>query len=129
MSSMTSDYLSGWEKFMVNVKWLFVLVVLSTISLEADAVEPAKNEGWTQKQFIITFWCPPPATDPVLAAVAAEHYNLTWVRVDGLDVAAKHKLSAMLTSEGEAKGSGLIVLVGPCATDTSVSKHPTCAVA
>ncbi len=84
---------------MVNVKWLCVPVVLSTISLLADAAEPAKSEGWTQKQFIITFWCPPPATDSALAAVAAERYNLTWVPVDGLDVAAKYKLRAMLTSD------------------------------
>ncbi len=83
----------------MNVKWVLVPIVLATIALVADAVEPAKNEGWTQKQFIITFWCPPPATDPSLAAVAAEHYNLTWVPVEGLDVAAKHKLGAMLTSD------------------------------
>ena len=76
----------------MNVKWMLVPAVLATISLVADAAEPAKNEGWTQKQFIITFWCPPPATDQALAAVAAEHYNLTWVPVEGLDVAAKHKL-------------------------------------
>ena len=83
----------------MNVKWMLVPAVLATISLVADAAEPAKNEGWTQKQFIITFWCPPPATDQALAAVAAEHYNLTWVPVEGLDVAAKHKLRAMLTSD------------------------------
>jgi len=83
----------------MNVKWMLAAAVLATISLVADAGEPAKNEGWTQKQFIITFWCPPPAMDQALAAVAAEHYNLTWVPVDGLEVAAKHKLRAMLTSD------------------------------
>ena len=45
ISSMTSDYLSRREEFTVNVKSLFVLVV-STISLVADAAEPAKSEGW-----------------------------------------------------------------------------------
>ena len=55
------------------------------------AAEPANDTAWKQKEFIITFWCPPPATDQALAAVAAEHYNLTWVPVEGLDVAAKHK--------------------------------------
>ena len=80
-----------------------VLAVLAILSMgvgshEAAAVETGKHEGWTQKQFIITFWCPPPATDQALAAVAAEHYNLTWVPAAGLDVAAKHQLRAMLTS-------------------------------
>jgi hypothetical protein len=99
MSSTKPDFRSRREEFIVNMKWFFVPVVMSMISFAADAAEPAKKEGWTQKQFIITFWCPPPATDPVLAAVAAEHYNLTWVPVDGLDVAAKNTLRAMLTSD------------------------------
>jgi hypothetical protein len=67
------------------------------VSSWATAAEPAKGEGWTQKQFLITFWCPPPATEEVLAAAAAEGYNLTWVSADGLDMAAKHKMRAMLT--------------------------------
>lgn len=84
----------------MNVKWMLAPVLLVTLSLMANAAEPAKtNEAWTQKQFLITFWCPPPATDQALAAVAAEGYNLTWVPVDGLDMAAKHKLRAMLTND------------------------------
>jgi hypothetical protein len=83
----------------MNVKWMLVPAVLGTISLVAGAAEPANDTAWTQKQFIITFWCPPPATDQALAAVAAEHYNLTWVPVEGLDAVAKHKLHAMLTSD------------------------------
>jgi sugar phosphate isomerase/epimerase len=54
--------------------------------------------GWRQDRFLITFWCPPPATDEVLAQVAAEGYNLTWVGEDGLDAAGRHGLRAMLTS-------------------------------
>ena len=84
---------------LMNARWMFVPAVLTTIALVAGAAEPVKDKGWTQKQFIITFWCPPPATDQTLAAVAAEHYNLTWVPVEGLDLAAKHKLRAMLTSD------------------------------
>ena len=56
-------------------------------------------ETWKQDRFIITFWCPPPATDSNLARVAQENFNLTWTPVDGLDVAARHGLRAMLTSE------------------------------
>lgn len=88
----------------MNIKWTLAAavaatMVLATGALAADAAEPAQNGGWTQKQFIVTFWCPPPATDEALAAVAAEGYNLTWVPVDGLDVAARHNLRAMLTSD------------------------------
>ena len=61
---------------------------------------PAKPpEGsWKQKEFIITFWCPPPATDEHLARAVAEGYNLTWTAAEGLDVAARHHLKAMLMS-------------------------------
>jgi hypothetical protein len=84
----------------MNVKQILVPSVLTTILFvalfAANAAEPAYKAGWTQKQFIITFWCPPPPTDQALAAVAAENYNLTWMPVEGLDMAAKHKLRAML---------------------------------
>lgn len=81
-------------------KWIAISsALLTAMSLAANAGEPAAAAGWKQKQFIITFWCPPPATDEALANVAAEHYNLTWVPVEGLDVAARHGLRAMLTSD------------------------------
>ena len=67
--------------------------------LGSVAFGAGQEAGWKQKQFLITFWCPPPATDAALSAVAAEHYNLTWVPAEGLDLAAKYKLRAMLTSE------------------------------
>ena len=65
----------------------------------AAAFGAGQEAGWKQKQFLITFWCPPPATEEALSAVAAEHYNLTWLPAEGLDLAAKHKLRAMLTSD------------------------------
>ena len=55
-------------------------------------------ETWKQDRFLITFWCPPPATDTNLARVAQEGFNLTWTPVDGLDIAARHNLRVMLTS-------------------------------
>jgi hypothetical protein len=55
--------------------------------------------SWRPKEFLITFWSPPPAQDKALAAVKAEHYNLTWVPVEGLDAAARHGLRALLTSD------------------------------
>ena len=86
----------------MNVKQMLVPSVLTTIlfvaTFSANAAELAYKAGWTQEQFIITFWCPPPPTDQALAAVVAENYNLTWTPVEGLDMAAKHKLRAMLTS-------------------------------
>lgn len=83
----------------VNRICVLVVVVALAIALGTPSTyaAPAPKTGWTQKQFLITFWCPPPATDQALAAVAAEHFNLTWVPVDGLDVAARHHLRAMLT--------------------------------
>ena len=52
--------------------------------------------GWKPDRIMVTFWCPPPATDEALARVAAEHYTMTWTPEDGLDVAASHGLRAML---------------------------------
>ena len=68
-------------------------------NLPTPAKPAAKPVSWKQKDFFITFWCPPPANDQALAAVAAEHFNLTWVPAEGLDVAAKHGLRAMLTND------------------------------
>jgi sialidase-1 len=55
--------------------------------------------SWQQREFLITFWGAPPAEDRALAAVAAGHYNLTWVPAEGLDAAARHGLRALLTSD------------------------------
>ena len=63
----------------------------------ASASQPPQH--WEQKQFLISFWSAPPATDEALQRVADEGFNLTWVPVEGLDVAARHHLRAMLTSE------------------------------
>ncbi len=65
----------------------------------AFGVLPQPAGHWTQKDFLITFWCPPPATDENLANVAKEGFNLTWTPAAGLDAAARHGLRAMLTSE------------------------------
>ncbi len=59
-----------------------------------------KGGGWKQKEFMLTFWFPPPATDEHLARVAAEGFNLTWAKSESdLDVIARHKLCAMFYSE------------------------------
>lgn len=84
---------------MREAEWVLVPILVAAIAIAAVAADSTNGAGWTQKQFIVTFWCPPPATDEALAAVAAEGYNLTWTPVEGLDVAAKHKLRAMLTSD------------------------------
>ena len=73
-----------------------VLLLAATCAFGATPKPPGH---WTQKNFLITFWSPPPATDENLAAVAAEGFNLTWTAVEGLDVAACHGLRAMLTSD------------------------------
>src|SRR5512143_1208201 len=62
----------------------------------AVGAQPSGIQPWKLDKILITFWCPPPATDEALAAVAAEGYNLTWTPEAGLDVARKHGLKAML---------------------------------
>jgi len=85
----------------MNMKTTWLLTVLCGASLTAQlsAASPTPAPGWSQRQFIITFWCPPPATDEALTRVAAEGFNLTWTPADGLDAAHRHGLRAMLQSE------------------------------
>ncbi|HNR97787.1 MAG TPA: hypothetical protein PKX48_04320 [Planctomycetota bacterium] len=78
--------------------WRLSAGVIALSSWCLLAAVPEASGGWKQTRFLITFWCPPPATDAALAAVAAEGYNLTWVPVEGLDAAGKHGLRAMLTN-------------------------------
>ncbi len=83
----------------MHVRSLLFTAVVAVPALTLHAAEPATAAGWTQKQFMITFWCPPPAKDDILAQVKAEHYSMTWVPEEGLDIAAKHGLRAMLQSD------------------------------
>jgi len=73
--------------------------MLATLGASAGGIPPRPAAHWTQKEFLITFWSAPPATDENLARVAAEGFNLTWTPAEGLDVAARHGLRAMVTSE------------------------------
>jgi len=79
--------------------WVLILALLGGICADVQGQANSSAAGWQQKEFIITFWCPPPATDEALARVADEGFNLTWVPADGLDLAAKYHLRAMLTSD------------------------------
>lgn len=76
--------------------WMAVLFLAAPSTAQAEA---PSARTWVQKQFLITFWCPPPATDENLSAVAREGYNLTWTPAEGLDTAARHGLRGMLTSD------------------------------
>ena len=78
---------------------ILTVLLLAGVSAFAGGETSAPATHWIQKQFLITFWCPPPATDENLARVAAEGFTLTWTPADGLDVAARHHLRAMLTSD------------------------------
>jgi len=78
--------------------WLLATLLGGSLCLSLCGQTPASQSRWKQDQFLITFWCPPPATDEALARVAAEGFNLTWTPPEGLDVAARHKLRAMLQS-------------------------------
>jgi hypothetical protein len=59
----------------------------------------AGDSPWKQDRLLVTFWCPPPANDTHLAAVAADGYNVTGTPEAGLDVARRHGLAAMLQDE------------------------------
>jgi hypothetical protein len=63
----------------------------------ANVLKSAKApKVWRQERLWITFWCPPPATDPYLANLAAQHFNLTWGPAACLDAAQKHGIKVML---------------------------------
>lgn len=92
---------SVWNKVPLfkTAVWFTIAVRAAIAPLQAQTKATPLGEHWRQKQFIITFWSPPPATDEALARVAAEGFTMTWVPVEGLDVAARHHLRAMLTSD------------------------------
>ncbi len=73
------------------VRFLLILLAVPAVPLAGAETKP-----WRQDRLLVTFWCPPPATDTNLATVAAEGYNLTWTPESGLDVAHRHGLKAML---------------------------------
>jgi hypothetical protein len=83
----------------MKTKRMMLPIALGCLCASLAGAPTQAAGGWKQKEFIITFWCPPPATDEALARAAAEGYNLTWVPEDGLDVAARHHLRAMLMSD------------------------------
>ena len=74
----------------------FAVIALLLLSAASTRSAP---QPWKQDHVWITFWCPPPATDDALRAVAQDAYNLTWTPETGLDVARRHGLKAMLQSE------------------------------
>jgi hypothetical protein len=78
--------------------WLLATLLSGSIGLNLCGQTPTAVSRWKQKEFLITFWCPPPATDEALARVTAEGFNLTWTPPEGLDVAARHGLRSMLQS-------------------------------
>jgi len=84
---------------MTRTQATMVVLLLGGLSPNLSGAPAPLSGGWKQKEFIISFWCPPPATDEALARAAAEGFNLTWVPAEGLDVAARHHLRAMLTSD------------------------------
>ena len=78
--------------------WLLATFLSGSLCWNLCGQTQSSQSRWKQSQFLITFWCPPPATDEALARVAAEGFNLTWTPPEGLDVAARHNVRAMLQS-------------------------------
>ncbi len=72
-------------------------IMMGLACLASLPTAPARTaKPWKLDRILVTFWCPPPATDENLATVARDGYNLTWTPADGLDVAQRHGLKAML---------------------------------
>ncbi len=76
------------------LKALFLCLLLCVFSAPAWSAD-----SWKQNQFIITFWCPPPADKEILSRVAKEGFNLTWTDERGLDIAQKQGLKAILQDD------------------------------
>lgn len=82
-----------------------VMLMQSVIMVACSAIAAAK---WEQTEFIITMWCPPPATEENMEILARDHYTLTGVGTEGdqinansnlveqLDIAKKHGLKALV---------------------------------
>ncbi len=91
--------ISAQQAVTVTPLWVLLSLLLTSFCGSAHGAPSSSAGRWVQKQFLVTFWCPPPATDEALARVAAEGFNLTWAPAEGLEVAARHHLRAMLTSD------------------------------
>ena len=110
----------------MKTRWLLTVLCGASLTVQQAAASQKAAPGWSQKQFLITFWCPPPATDEALSRVAAEGFNLTWTPAEGLDAAGRHGLRAMLQSDllnpevldNAAKRAELDALIG------RVKEHP-----
>ena len=110
----------------MKTRWLLTVLCGASLTVQQAAASQKATPGWSQKQFLITFWCPPPATDEALSRVAAEGFNLTWTPAEGLDAAGRHGLRAMLQSDllnpevldNAAKRAELDALIG------RVKEHP-----
>jgi len=72
-------------------RWFAIALLLQPVCVTAAG-------NWKQDRFLITFWCPPPASDENLARVAQEGFNLTWTPAEGLDIAQRQGLRSMLMS-------------------------------
>lgn len=70
--------------------------LIFAIALAILAAACLSAQAWQQDKFIVTMWCPPPATDEAQSAASTEGYNLTWVPADKLDVVYKAGLKALV---------------------------------
>lgn len=86
---------------------MFMLLAILSLLVVCCEVAQAK---WQQKEFIVTMWCPPPATEENMAVLSRDHYTLTGVGTQGdrlesdsniveeLDIAGKHNMKALVFS-------------------------------
>jgi hypothetical protein len=87
------------------MKSFVLLISVFALLVVCGGIAQAK---WQQKEFIVTMWCPPPATEENMAILARDHYTLTGVGTEGdrmnsganlvaqLDIAQKHGIKALV---------------------------------
>ncbi|MHB9035876.1 MAG: hypothetical protein ACYC64_04355 [Armatimonadota bacterium] len=86
------------------------LLLILVLWIQVVCCISSHANGWKQKDFIITMWCPPPATDENLDVLVHDGYNLTNVSLEGdqqvsqseslkrLDLADRHGIKSFFSS-------------------------------
>ncbi len=84
-----------------------LVVLLGSVFLSVACCGTAEDK-WQQEKFIITMWCPPPATEENIQILARDKYTLTGVGIGGdrslpesnlvgqLDIVHKYRMKALV---------------------------------
>ena len=79
--------------------WMIVPLLLAGLGAPSSGHAAQSAGARAQKEFIVTCWFWPPATDEALGRMAAEGFTMTGVPEAGLDAVGRHHLRAMLVDD------------------------------